>query len=54
MSPKINYRRKNWIPKMPVKKVNKVQIPDNVYDRTKEKEKTRRLLTGEIDENSQA
>lgn len=51
MSPKINYRRKNWIPKMPVKKVNKVQVPDNVYDRTKEKEKVRQILEGKTSED---
>jgi hypothetical protein len=44
MSPKINYRRKNWIPKMPVKKVNKVQIPNNIYDRTKEKKRVKEEL----------
>jgi hypothetical protein len=42
--PKINYRRKSWIQKMPVKKVNKIQTPDSVYDRTKEKEKVRKEL----------
>lgn len=39
MSPKINYRRKNWIPKMPVKKVNKIQTPDSIYNRREEKRK---------------
>jgi hypothetical protein len=42
--PKINYRRKNWLPKMPVKKVNKVQVPDSIYDRNKEKEKLLREI----------
>lgn len=42
--PKINYRRKNWLPKMPVKKVNKVQVPDNIYDRNEEKKRLLREL----------
>jgi hypothetical protein len=36
---KINYRRKNWLQKMPVKKVNKIQTPDTIYDRNEEKKK---------------
>lgn len=45
---KINYRRKNWLPKAPVKKVNKVQVPDAIYNRKKEKEKLIKEVRGLI------
>ena len=47
---KINYRRKkSWVVKTPVKKQNKVEVPDSIYDRNQEKEKMKKIISGLVE-----